>query len=96
MIYFQSVITLVDDFTSQLTAFISSLFTALTTPIADLTSKWADLPGLGTIQIIGDVFDYLIEKFDLGDTTLFGFIIGNTIILLVIFTIVKWVIDILP
>lgn len=67
---------------------MSTVFTFLNTPFSDLLS--VDIP------IVGTVLDFILNTLGLGDYTLLGLMFGAGISFMIVITVVKWVIDILP
>lgn len=67
---------------------MSSVFTFLNTPFDELLS--VDIP------IVSNVLDFILNTLGFGEYTILGLMFGVGISFMIVITIVKWLIDILP
>lgn len=67
---------------------MSSVFSFLNTPFRVLLS--VDIP------VVSSVLDFILNNLGLGDYTLLGLMFGVGISFMIVVTVVKWLIDILP
>lgn len=67
---------------------MSGVFEFLNTPFKDLLN--VDIP------VIKEVLGFILNTLKLGDISLLGLMFGAGISLMIVITIVKWLIDILP